>query len=163
MFHLLKNVACTSGDIIRQPGYAEQMSEAILIAKCYILIRQNIQQDPKKTFKAFLHTEKLQVEKVNENLVGNSTTINLSIKFENPLSSIKTLNESDAKAISSHQMLITQHKTASKLSPKRMEEHIGTLTPASESYKLIRNQFLTTYKPNYMGNKMTADRNIINN
>jgi len=58
-------------------------------------------------------------------------------------------------------MRIAQLKTTSKFSSNRMEELIGTLIHSSESYKLVRNQFLTTYMPNYLGNKKAVDRNII--
>jgi len=155
MFHRLKTTACADGDFIGQPGSADQMYEAILMAKSFIGTRENIQQHARKTLKHVLQTEKLEVEKLNENLcVGNSSGIDLITKFQ-------TQNEAHAKEIESLHKLIAKHKTESELSTKSMEERIGTLTRSSESYKLMRNRFLSTYKRDYLKNETTADTIII--
>ena len=64
-------------------------------------------QDAKKTLNCVLQTEKLEVEKVNVNHhVANSSTLNRSLKFQYPIPSIETSNETDANDIPSVQMRI---------------------------------------------------------
>ncbi|KAF8249396.1 hypothetical protein K440DRAFT_622050 [Wilcoxina mikolae CBS 423.85] len=124
--------------------------DAILVARSDLGEEDTMKADAKDAFEQALYEDELHVEVgvTGEMVVGNRRGLNLATrlcaleyKVASQDSEIASLKE-DIKIVS-------------------LEDRVSSLTSSLDAYKLLRNQFISTFKRDKLRNATEADRKII--
>jgi hypothetical protein len=158
-------------EVLSPQSQDDNECDAILVTLSELRDQKGMKRDAKDALEQALNKEELHVEEVcSESFVRNRRGFSFAKRIrtlERLVDEIPSLQNSVASIevkTASHEVKTAalEVKTALlKVKKVSLEDRVGSVTSSLDAYQLLRNRFISTFKPDKLGKATDKDRSII--